>query len=62
MLVALCPWIVDIPEHQLWQIYLLTAIQAAAMAFDLPAVPVPGAEPCSTRRSAKRLLDAVHFL
>src|SRR6188474_1027937 len=38
MLVALCLGLLTLSGTiQLWQIYLLTAIQAAAMAFDLPA-------------------------
>ncbi|MDQ3004496.1 MAG: MFS transporter, partial [Chloroflexota bacterium] len=38
MLVAIClGWLTFVGDIQLWHIYLLTGIQAAAMAFDLPA-------------------------
>ena len=38
MLVALClGWLTFVGDIQLWHIYFLTGIQAAAMAFDLPA-------------------------
>ena len=49
-------------DIQLWHIYLLTGIQAAAMAFDLPARQslVPNLVP--RERLAQCVLAAVHCL